>query len=86
MRQIGRNLGLQDEFVQRHPFPGPGLAIRVICGDEPYMERDFSETQVLLKILSDYSNSVHKVRQAKILNFFLYSCLYEYISIFNGKN
>jgi len=29
VRELGKELGLSDAFVGRHPFPGPGLAIRI---------------------------------------------------------
>ena len=30
VREVGRSLGIPEHFIQRHPFPGPGLGIRVI--------------------------------------------------------
>src|SRR5258708_15086451 len=39
VREIGLALGLPEEWVWRHPFPGPGLAIRVIAAvDEQRLE------------------------------------------------
>jgi len=34
VREIGAELGIPTEFLHRHPFPGPGLAIRCLCSEK----------------------------------------------------
>ncbi len=41
VREIGREIGVPERFLARHPFPGPGLAIRCLC---PESEADIGET------------------------------------------
>ncbi|XP_076180998.1 GMP synthase burgundy [Ptiloglossa arizonensis] len=60
VRQLGCDLGLPASLVARHPFPGPGLAVRILCADEPYMDKDFSETQVIVKIMAEYEQMLQK--------------------------
>ena len=33
VREIGRELAISENFLERHPFPGPGLAIRLLCAE-----------------------------------------------------
>ncbi len=30
VREVGYELGIKKEIIERHPFPGPGLAIRIM--------------------------------------------------------
>jgi len=33
VREVGRKLKLPKELIERHPFPGPGLGVRILCGE-----------------------------------------------------
>ncbi|KKQ72252.1 MAG: GMP synthase, GMP synthase (glutamine-hydrolysing) [Candidatus Peregrinibacteria bacterium GW2011_GWC2_39_14] len=36
VREVGEKLGLPADLVWRHPFPGPGLAVRCLCAEEEH--------------------------------------------------
>ncbi|MCX7998385.1 MAG: glutamine-hydrolyzing GMP synthase, partial [Leptospiraceae bacterium] len=52
VRDLGRVLGLRESLVMRHPFPGPGLAVRMIATKEDYT---FFSGEKLTQIVKDYS-------------------------------
>ena len=48
VRIIGKKLGLNDELVFRHPFPGPGLSINVLCTNGQFDDNEFTATKAAL--------------------------------------
>ena len=53
VRQIGRLLSVPEQFIKRHPFPGPGLAVRVL-GDVT----DGDKLDVLREVDEIYVNTI----------------------------
>jgi GMP synthase (glutamine-hydrolysing) len=47
VRQLGRELGLPEEFIARHPFPGPGLAVRILGEVTPERVRLLQEADAV---------------------------------------
>ena len=64
VREIGRKLGLPEEMLGRHPFPGPGLAIRII-GEvtEENLEVLRNADHIFIKKLKE-KDLYHKIWQA----------------------
>ena len=53
VRAIGKKLGLPDQLVMRHPFPGPGLSINVLCNDRKENPKDIEELSLAQKELDE---------------------------------
>jgi GMP synthase (glutamine-hydrolysing) len=64
VRKVGDSLGVKDELIHRHPFPGPGLGIRIIDDITPEKVRLLQEADdIFIQGLIEH-NLYHKVWQA----------------------
>lgn len=69
VRKVARMLGLSEEIAMRQPFPGPGLAVRLICTDasdilEDSMKQDFAK--VLSDVAPNWRGEIVPVRSVGI--------------------
>ena len=64
VRKVGRQLGIDDIFISRHPFPGPGLGIRILGAVSAEKVKMLQEADAIyIQHLRD-SGEYHKVWQA----------------------
>ncbi len=64
VRKVGRELGLDDIFLSRHPFPGPGLGIRILGAVSEEKVKLLQEADAIyIQLLRDM-DLYHKIWQA----------------------
>ncbi len=64
VRRVGRELKLPDDILKRHPFPGPGLAIRIISDVTEEKVRILQEADCIFIDLLKKENLYDRVWQA----------------------
>ena len=64
VRQVGLQLGLPKEIVYRQPFPGPGLAVRILGEVTPERLRILRDTDTIVQSEMEASDWYHRVWQS----------------------
>ena len=56
VRKVGRELGIPPDMIERHPFPGPGLAIRILGEITPEKVQLLQQADhIYVKALKDHN-------------------------------
>ena len=64
VRKVGREIGVPDEIVQRQPFPGPGLAIRILGEVTPERIKTLQDADAIVLEEIKAANYYYKVWQS----------------------
>ncbi|MCB1179113.1 MAG: glutamine-hydrolyzing GMP synthase [Leptospiraceae bacterium] len=52
VRELGRVLGLKESVLMRHPFPGPGLAVRMIVSKDDFQFKEFNKLEEVIFLIN----------------------------------
>ncbi|MDR0834561.1 MAG: glutamine-hydrolyzing GMP synthase [Candidatus Symbiothrix sp.] len=67
VRRVGRELGMKEHLIKRHPFPGPGLGVRILGAITPEKVRILQEADdIFIQGLRDW-NLYDQVWQAGVI-------------------
>jgi GMP synthase (glutamine-hydrolysing) len=68
VRRVGRQLGMPEHLIGRHPFPGPGLAVRILGDITPEKVRILQEADdIYIRGLREYKSVLTGQQAARVL-------------------
>ena len=68
VRRVGRQMGMPEHLITRHPFPGPGLAVRILGDITPEKVRILQEADdIFIRGLRDYKEKLSGEEARKVL-------------------
>ncbi len=68
VRRVGRQLGMPEHLITRHPFPGPGLAVRILGDITPEKVRILQDADdIYIKGLREYKVKLSGEEARKVL-------------------
>ena len=68
VRRVGRELGMPEHLIKRHPFPGPGLAVRILGDITPEKVRILQDADdIFIQGLRDYKVKLQGEEARRVL-------------------
>jgi GMP synthase (glutamine-hydrolysing) len=68
VRALGKRMGMPEQVLQRHPFPGPGLGVRILCSGDSTQPVDTRTSDEVARVTdqSGYDAQVLPVRSVGV--------------------